>query len=123
MTVPRKTLPECPIECCIAAISGRWKAMVIWHLLDQPLRYSELLRRIPELTERVLSQVLKELENDGIVKQLQQKDWHLTTLGKALEPSLRAMFEWGQMTQALNSKPQAKWQELQKVSNSGSHPV
>ena len=104
MTVSRKTLPDCPIECCIAAISGRWKAMVIWRLLEQPLRYSEMAQRIPEITERVLSQVLHELEKDGLVERSQQKDWQLTTLGKALKPSLSAMFEWGQLSQSLYPK-------------------
>jgi DNA-binding HxlR family transcriptional regulator len=113
VTVPRKTLPACPIECCIAVISGRWKAMVVWRLLEQPLRYSEMAQRIPEITERVLSQVLRELENDGIVERFEQKkEWQLTALGQALKPSLDAMFAWGQLAQSLNSKPQAKWQKL-----------
>ncbi|MEL6321111.1 MAG: helix-turn-helix domain-containing protein [Cyanobacteria bacterium J06626_14] len=64
MTVHRKTMPDCPIECCIAVLSGRWKAMVIWRLMKQPMRYSELSQGVPEITERVLSQVLKELEKD-----------------------------------------------------------
>jgi len=119
VTVPRKTLPDCPIECCIAALSGRWKAMVIWRLLDHPLRYSEVSQRIPEITERVLSQVLKELENDGIVERSEQRrEWQLTALGQALKPSLDSMFTWGRQAQSLNSKPQAKWQ---KLSSAGSH--
>lgn len=89
--------------------------MVVWRLLDQPLRYSEMAQRVPEITERVLSQVLKELENDGIVERSKQKDWQLTALGQALKPSLNAMFAWGQLAQTLNSKPQAKWQKSSDV--------
>ncbi|NJK34264.1 MAG: helix-turn-helix transcriptional regulator [Oscillatoriales cyanobacterium SM2_2_1] len=119
MTVPRKTIPDCPIECCIAALSGRWKAMVIWRLLERPLRYSEMAQRIPEITERVLSQVLKELESDGIVERSEhKKEWQLTTLGQALKPSMESMAAWGQLAQTLTSKPQAKWQ---KLSNARSH--
>ncbi|UFP93932.1 winged helix-turn-helix transcriptional regulator [Gloeobacter morelensis] len=108
MTVPRKTLPQCPVECCIAAISGRWKAMIIWRLLERPLRYSEMSQRIPEMTERVLSQVLKELENDGIVERSSQKAWQLTALGQALKPSLNSMFTWGQLAQGVSPRPLAK---------------
>lgn len=116
MTVPRKTLPECPIECCIAAISGRWKAMVIWRLLERPLRYSEMLQRIPEINERVLSQVLKELESDGIVGRSKHRQWQLTALGQDLKPIMNLMFVWGELAQTLNLKPQAKGQ---KVKNAG----
>lgn len=103
MTVPRKTHPECPIERCIAAISGRWKAMIIWRLLlNQSLRYSELSKQIPDITERVLSQVIKELEKDGLIERSQEKNWQLTTLGEALKPSLDAMFAWGELAQERN---------------------
>lgn len=111
MTVPRKTLPDCPIECFIGVISGRWKAMVIWQLLEKSLRYSDMMKRIPEITERVLSQVLKDLEKDGIVERSQQKTWQLTALGQALKPSLNEMFAWGKLSQTLNSKPQSMWQQ------------
>lgn len=72
--------------------------MVVWRLLDQPLRYSEMAQRIPEISERVLSQVLKELEKDGIVVRAEhEKEWQLTALGQALKPSLNSMFAWGQL--------------------------
>lgn len=80
--------------------------MVIWRLLDQPLRYSELSQRVPEITERVLSQVLKELENDGIVEKVERRDWQLTELGRDLKPILTEMFRWGELAQALNSTSQ-----------------
>ena len=70
--------------------------MVIWQLLEHPLRYSDIMTEIPEITERVLSQVLKDLEKDRIVERSHQKAWQLTALGQALEPSLKAMFEWGE---------------------------
>ena len=93
--------------------------MVVWRLLDQPLRYSEMAQRISEITERVLSQVLKELEKDGIVERSEQKkEWQLTALGQALKPILESMFAWGQLAQTLNSKPQAKWR---KLSTAGLH--
>ena len=107
MTVHRKTPPDCPIERFIAVISGRWKAMVIWQLLEQPLRYSDMMQRIPEITQRVLSQVLKDLEKDGIIERSQQKTWQLTALGQALKPSLNEMFAWGNLSKNLNSKPQS----------------
>jgi DNA-binding HxlR family transcriptional regulator len=94
--------------------------MVIWRLLDRPLRYSEMAQRVPEITERVLSQVLKELENDGIVERSKQKEWQLTALGQALKPSLNSMFAWGQLAQAQNSKPRAKWQREIRAAESAS---
>lgn len=99
MTVPRKRAPECPIERFVAAVSGRWKAMILWRLFVAPRRYSELLAAVDGVSERALSQALKELAADGLV-QRQDDRWAMTTLGDAMRPALSAMFAWGALAQA-----------------------
>jgi DNA-binding HxlR family transcriptional regulator len=67
MTKPIKCLPVLPIERAIRTISGRWKAVVLYHLFDGPKRLSELTRLIPSISQKVLVQQLRELEAHGLV--------------------------------------------------------
>ena len=92
--VPRKTPSDCPIERCIGVLSGRWKAMVIWRLRTGPQRFSELFHDIPHVQERVLSQVLRGLSDDGLIEKSEGGAWSLTPEGRRLDPVLAAMFEW-----------------------------
>lgn len=96
MTIPRKTPPECPIERCIAALSGRWKARILWRLFAEPQRYSALEAALPRVPQRALSQALSELAEDGVI--LRRDDaWALTALGEAIRPTLAAMHAWGSL--------------------------
>jgi DNA-binding HxlR family transcriptional regulator len=99
MTVPRKQPPNCPIEQCIAVLSGRWKAMILWRLFVEPQRYSSLEALIPGIPQRALSQALSELAQDGVIKR-EVDIWALTPLGEAMRPALSAMFAWGSLHQS-----------------------
>ncbi len=57
----------CPVEVSVAVLGGAWKMTIVKHLLDGPLRYGELRRRVGEVTPRVLTRQLRELEQDGIL--------------------------------------------------------
>jgi DNA-binding HxlR family transcriptional regulator len=105
VTVPRKRPPDCPIENCIAVLSGRWKAMILWRLFIEPQRYSSIEALIPGISQRALSQALSELTQDGVIKR-EADLWALTPLGEAMRPALSAMFAWGslhQQSQAVQS--------------------
>ena len=95
MPVPRKKFPSCPIERTLAALGGRWKAMIVWQLFESTRRYSELADAIDEITPRALTYALRELEQDGIVEK-QDGVWQLTDLGNELEEPLRRLFMWGE---------------------------
>jgi len=75
-------------------LTGRWKPMVLWNLRDGPRRYSDLRTAVPKLTDRMLSQTLAELSEDGVIER-RAEQWLLTAAGEALRPALEAMWAWG----------------------------
>src|SRR5262245_23021588 len=97
-----KRLPALPAERALKMISGRWKVILLYHLFDGPRRLSELKRLVPQVSQKVLIQQLRELEEHGLVhreifRQVPPRvDYSATALGLTLEPVLRALCEWGQ---------------------------
>jgi DNA-binding HxlR family transcriptional regulator len=94
---------KCGVPIAIAVMGGKWKPMVLYCLLIYgPQRFGELNRRIPDVTQRMLTLQLRELEADGIIhrevyKQVPPKvEYSLTPFGRTLEPILRQMKEWGE---------------------------
>ncbi len=85
---------NCPVEATIRIIGGKWKCLIIHHLMDGTKRFNELRRLIPVITQRMLTSQLRELEADQIVNrkvyaQVPPKtEYSLTQLGKTLEPVL-----------------------------------
>lgn len=96
-----KALPGLPVERAIKVISGRWKAVVLWHLFDGPKRLSELKRLVPTISQKVLIQQLREMEEHAIVhreifRQVPPRvDYSATPLGLSLEPVIMALCNWG----------------------------
>lgn len=92
----------CPVETTIEAIGGRWKVLVIHHLLEGTKRFGELTRLLDGVSARTLTRQLRELEESGIVNryvhaQIPPKvDYSLTALGRKLTPILYAMHDWGE---------------------------
>ena len=92
----------CPVEFTIDAIGGRWKVLIIHHLLQGTQRFGELTRLLHGVSARTLTRQLRELEDDGIVnrhvhQQIPPKvEYSLTSLGRKLEPVLLAMHNWGE---------------------------
>lgn len=97
-----KKLPARPAERALKVIGGRWKVVILYHLFDQPKRLSELKRLIPDISQKVLVQQLREMEEHGIVsrkvfaKVPPHVEYSATPLGLSLEPVLVALCEWGQ---------------------------
>jgi DNA-binding HxlR family transcriptional regulator len=92
---------KCTIEITLGVIGGKWKTLLLYHLLDGPKRTSELKRQISGITQKMLTQQLKELEKDGVVhrksyNQVPPKvEYSLTDHGRTLEPILRDLCKWG----------------------------
>lgn len=89
------------IEAAFRILEGRWKMMIIFHLFDRSvLRFSELGRAIPGVSQKMLIQQLRELERDGVIErkvypQVPPKvEYRLTPWGQAMCPALDALLEW-----------------------------
>ena len=99
----RNAVTDCPVETTLAVIAGRWKMVILYHLFDGTLRFSELQRAMPGVTQKMLTQQLRELERDGVVHrkvypQVPPKvEYSLSPLGQSLKPVLDSMCKWGSL--------------------------
>jgi DNA-binding HxlR family transcriptional regulator len=93
---------ECSMELTLDLIGGKWKALILWHLGENILRFSELRKTLPKVTQKMLTQQLRELEEHGLVKRFvytqvpPKVEYSLTTTGKSLLPILTTLCQWGQ---------------------------
>ena len=92
----------CCTSLAMGIIGGKWKTVIIYHLKNNTLRYNELRKKIPWVTERTLSLQLKTLEKDGIIKRKVytskpplKVEYSLTEFGETLMPLLQAVIDWG----------------------------
>jgi DNA-binding HxlR family transcriptional regulator len=92
--------PKCPAETTLDVIGGRWKVPILWHLFSGTLRFSELRRALPDITQKMLTQQLRELEHDGVVARKvyaevpPKVEYSLTPRGLSLRPVVEAMCHW-----------------------------
>jgi len=97
----KEMLSFCPVTFTLERIGGRWKPLILFHLKDGALRYSELRKAIPSISEKMLIQQLRELETDELVNRKVHPvvpphvDYSLSAIGKELSPVLKAMAAWG----------------------------
>lgn len=92
----------CPVEAAIALIGGKYKALILWKLMSNgTLRFSQLRREVSLATPKMLTQQLRELENDGLLARKvfpvvpPRVEYSLTELGQSIRPVLQAMYDWG----------------------------
>lgn len=91
----------CPVELSLDFIGGKWRTVILAWLKEMPLRYGELRKRMPGLTDKVLAQRLKELQALGLIskkpadKPRQTHVYELTARGESLRPVLDALYQWG----------------------------
>ncbi len=101
-TPPPLNSTNCPVTHAIRLMGRRWKPLVLYYLQPGPLRFSELRRRIPEVTQKMMTQTLRELERDGLVLRTAHPQvppkviYSLTRYGRTLKPILRALCAWGE---------------------------
>lgn len=92
---------DCYIALTLELIGGKWKTLVLWHLLDGKKRFGQLRKLIPKCTQRMLTRQLRELERDGIIKRKIYREippkveYSLTERGETLRPILQLSCDWG----------------------------
>ncbi|GLZ10776.1 transcriptional regulator [Actinomadura sp. NBRC 104425] len=91
----------CGLDAAMDVVGGKWKALILWALQDGPVRFGELRREIPGISEKMLIQQLKELQGHGVVHRESfheippRVEYSLTPLGVSLTEALDALGEWG----------------------------
>jgi|SRR6478735_1019594 len=97
----KEMLSFCPVTFTLERIGGRWKPLILFHLKDGIMRYNELRKAIPSISEKMLIQQLRELETDELVERKVHPvvpphvEYSLSPIGKELTPVLNAMAKWG----------------------------
>jgi DNA-binding HxlR family transcriptional regulator len=99
-----KELKEyCGMTYTFSVLGGRWKANIIYKLFNGKMRYSELKRSIPNVSERILVAQLREMEKDQLLRRIvyaevpPRVEYELTTLGLSLKPMMKVISDWGNM--------------------------
>ncbi len=93
----------CPVVSTLGLISGKWKPMIIHILIEQPKRFGELKRMMSPISQKVLTEQLRELESTGIVQRdvfdekILNVTYSVSDYGKLLSPVLEALYLWGEM--------------------------
>ena len=96
-----KELPACPVETTLTLIGDKWKVLILRDLLPGTKRFGELKKSVGNVTQKVLTTQLRDMEEQGLVRRRvyaevpPRVEYSLTDLGKSLKPILDAMWTWG----------------------------
>lgn len=97
----KKELPECPVATTVQLIGNKWKLLIIRNLLVRPWRFNELQRDLEGISQKVLTENLRSMENDGLIVRTTypevppRVEYSLSELGESMRPILTAMQNWG----------------------------
>ena len=92
---------NCAVDTTLKMIGGKYKSLILWHLIKKTLRFGELRKLIPQATPKMLTQQLRELEEDNLLVRTvypvvpPKVEYSLSDLGKSIKPILMAMYDWG----------------------------
>lgn len=92
----------CPVSATVKVMGGKYKPIILWNLHDTKMRYSEIHRLVPEATDKMLAQQLKDMEAEGLISKKvypevpPKTEYQLTPFGESLMPVLDAMCKWGE---------------------------
>ncbi|MCD9025727.1 winged helix-turn-helix transcriptional regulator [Cohnella silvisoli] len=92
---------SCPVEATLSVIGGKWKVIILWRLVNGTKRFNELQHSMPQITRKMLTQQLRELENDGLIirtvyPQVPPKvEYSLSDYGKSFNSVMESMAHWG----------------------------
>lgn len=95
-------IDKCPVETALDVLAGKWKILILWYLRRDTLRFNELQKMLPRVTQKMLIQKLRELEKDGIVLRVvypvvpPKVEYSLTEYGETLKPIIKQMYLWGE---------------------------
>ncbi len=98
----QSSIPSCPVELALQLVSNRWKVLIIRDLLDGTKRFSELKRSVGNITQKVLTANLRDMEQSGLLTRRAyaevppRVEYTLTELGQSLRPVVHALSEWGE---------------------------
>ncbi|MEM1248707.1 MAG: helix-turn-helix domain-containing protein [Acidobacteriota bacterium] len=115
----------CDVEATLSVIGGRWKPVLVCHLLDGRKRFGELRRLVPNATERMITLQLRELEADGVVSRHvfaevpPRVEYEVTDFGQSLQPILLQMQSWGSQFKTLRFAQEAEAEKLREESVRG----
>ena len=82
----------CPMTLFHRLVSGKWKILILWYLSGGSLRFSEIKRKLPDVTQKMLTNQLRSLEEDGLVHKV---EYSLTDMGQKMIPLLEQMYDYG----------------------------
>ncbi len=105
-----KELPVCPVETTLMLIGDKWKVLILRDLLSGTKRFGELKKSVGNVSQKVLTAQLRDMENNGLISRKvyaevpPKVEYTLTELGESLKPILDAMQNWGEGFKALNHK-------------------
>lgn len=91
----------CPVDLTLSVIGGRWKGLVFWNLREGPKRYGELKKILVGINDKMLTQVLRDLEKNGVITRksyegsIPKVEYKLSQEGQKLLPVMQQMSEWG----------------------------
>ncbi len=94
-------LPECPVATTVQLIGNKWKLLILRNLLARPWRFNELLKSLPGLSQKVLTDNLRAMEKDGIITRTvypevpPRVEYALSELGESMRPIIKALEIWG----------------------------
>ena len=97
----KEELPECPVATTVSLIGSKWKLLIIRNLLVRPWRFNELKKSLEGVSQKVLTDSLRSMEEDGIITRTvfpevpPRVEYALSPLGESMRPILNAMQEWG----------------------------
>lgn len=121
--MPKRTTDDgpCPIERVLTIFGGKWKPSILFHLESQgTLRFNALRRSIPDVSQRMLTNQLRELERDGLVKREHypeippRVEYSLTKLGESVGPVGQAIDHWGQRHMGEVQKARQRYNRMAK---------
>lgn len=110
------TLPACPVETTLSLIGDKWKVLILRDLMPGTKRFGELKRSIGQVSQKVLTAQLRDMEEHGLVKREvfpevpPRVEYSLTELGKSLKPVLDSLETWG-----TNYKGKKSWERIEKL--------
>ena len=105
----KKELPACPVETTLMLIGDKWKVLILRDLLPGTKRFGELKKSIGNVSQKVLTAQLRDMESNGLVNRkvypevAPRVEYSLTELGQSLKPILDAMWDWGKEFKAHNA--------------------
>ena len=105
----KKELPACPVETTLMLIGNKWKVLILRDLLPGTKRFGELKKSIGNVSQKVLTAQLRDMESNGLINRKvypevpPRVEYSLTELGQSLKPILDAMWNWGEEFRARNT--------------------